>query len=43
MMSCIATVGKCGVTATPSFANQKINSVIPNEKTDSRFLYYVFT
>ena len=43
MMSCIATVGKCGVTTKPSFTNQQINSVIPDDKTDSRFLYYIFT
>jgi len=43
VMSCIATVGKCGVTARPSFTNQQINSVIPNDDTDSLFLYYVFT
>ncbi len=43
MMSCIATVGKCGITARPSFTNQQINSVIPNGDVDSRFLYYVFT
>ncbi|MGH2359512.1 MAG: restriction endonuclease subunit S [bacterium] len=42
MMSCIATVGKCGVTAKPSFTNQQINSVIPSDKTESGFLYYVF-
>jgi len=43
MMSCIATVGRCGVTTRPSFTNQQINSVIPLESTDARFLYYVFT
>jgi len=43
MMSCIATVGKCGVTARPSFTNQQINSVIPDDDTDPRFLYYIFT
>uniref|UniRef100_A0A7C4W6R9 Restriction endonuclease subunit S n=1 Tax=Desulfatirhabdium butyrativorans TaxID=340467 RepID=A0A7C4W6R9_9BACT len=43
MMSCIATVGKCGTTTRPSFTNQQINSVIPNDEVDSRFLYYVFT
>ena len=42
-MSCIATVGKCGVTSKPSFTNQQINSVIPGAETDSRFLYYAFT
>ncbi|MDZ7337192.1 MAG: restriction endonuclease subunit S [candidate division KSB1 bacterium] len=43
MMSCIATVGRCGITTSPSFTNQQINSVIPTEEIDSRFLYYVFT
>ncbi|MCX6092679.1 MAG: restriction endonuclease subunit S, partial [Candidatus Bipolaricaulota bacterium] len=42
MMSCIATVGKCGITARPSFTNQQINSVVPDDGTDARFLYYVF-
>ena len=43
LMSCIATVGRCGVTTQPSFTNQQINSVIPGGGMDSRFLYYVFT
>ena len=43
LMSCIATVGRCGVTTRPSFTNQQINSVIPGGRVDSRFLYYVFT
>lgn len=43
MMSCIATIGRCGVTTRPSFTNQQINSVIPRDNADSRFLYYVFT
>jgi len=43
MMSCIATVGRCGVTAKPSFTNQQINSVIPTGNVDTRFLYYAFT
>ncbi|MDE0145224.1 MAG: restriction endonuclease subunit S [Nitrospira sp.] len=43
LMSCIATVGRCGVTTRPSFTNQQINSVIPVSGVDSRFLYYVFT
>jgi type I restriction enzyme S subunit len=43
MMSCIATVGRCGITTRPSFTNQQINSVIPNNGVDSRLLYYVFT
>ena len=43
LMSCIATVGRCGVTTQPSFTNQQINSVVPGVGLDSRFLYYVFT
>lgn len=43
MMSCIATVGRCGITVRPSFTNQQINSLIPNSDADSRYLYYVFT
>ena len=45
MMSCIATVGKCGITVKPSDVSQtqQINSVVPYDSFDSRFLYYVFT
>ncbi|MBC7232148.1 MAG: restriction endonuclease subunit S [Chloroflexi bacterium] len=43
MMSCIATVGRCGITTRPSFTNQQINSVVPHDGVDSRLLYYVFT
>lgn len=43
MMSCIATIGKCGITTRPSFTNQQINSVICSENVDPRFLYYIFT
>jgi len=43
MMSCIATIGKCGITTRPSFTNQQINSVICEEYVDPRYLYYCFT
>ena len=43
LVSCIATIGKCGVTTRPSFTNQQINSVIPESGVDPLFLYYVFT
>ncbi len=43
MMSCIATIGECGITTRPSFTNQQINSLIPRSGIDTRFLYYVFT
>lgn len=42
MMSCIATIGKCGITTRPSFTNQQINSVICNEDVHPEFLYYSF-
>jgi len=42
MMSCIATVGKCGITVEPSFTNQQINSVICNNNVEPRYLYYCF-
>ena len=44
MMSCIATIGKCGITAEDSFTNQQINSVIcDTKKVYPPYLYYVFT
>ncbi len=42
MMSCIATIGKCGLTVRPSFTNQQINSVICNSGVLAKYLYYVF-
>lgn len=42
MFTCIgATIGKCGIAATESLTNQQINSVIANEDTDPKFLYYL--
>ena len=43
MTSCIATIGKCGITTRPSFTNQQINSVICDKDVEPRFLYYAFT
>jgi len=44
VMSCIATIGKCGITTKPSFTNQQINSVICDEKKIyPLYLYYLFT
>jgi type I restriction enzyme S subunit len=42
LMSCIATVGKCGITTRASFTNQQINAVIPNERVHPLFLLYLF-
>jgi type I restriction enzyme S subunit len=43
MMSCIATIGNCGITTRPSFTNQQINSLICGEDADPKFVYYSFT
>ena len=43
MMSCIATIGNCGITTRPSFTNQQINSLICGDNVDPRFVYYCFT
>lgn len=43
MVSCIATVGKVGITSTESVTNQQINSIIPNEDlVISDYLFYWF-
>ena len=42
MFTCIgATIGKCGIAPADCLTNQQINSVIANESTDSKFLYYL--
>ncbi len=43
MMSCIATIGRCGITTRTSFTNQQINSVICNDGVIPKYLYYCFT
>jgi type I restriction enzyme S subunit len=42
MMSCIATVGCCGITERASFTNQQINAVTCNSSTKPEFLYWTF-
>ena len=42
MMSCIATIGNCGITTRPSFTNQQINSLICGEDANPKFVYYSF-
>ncbi len=39
--TCIASVGKIGVTSTESLTNQQINSIIVNNLHDWRFVYYL--
>ena len=42
MFTCIgATIGKCGIAPADCLTNQQINSVVANESTDSKFLYYL--
>jgi len=42
MVSCLATIGKTGITSKDSFTNQQINSIIPNKNVNSKWLYYYF-
>lgn len=40
--TCIGnTIGKCGLTSEDSLTNQQINSIVPNDKHDSLFVYYL--
>lgn len=42
MFTCIgATIGKCGIAPHECLTNQQINSVVANDETDSKFLYYL--
>jgi type I restriction enzyme S subunit len=42
MFTCIgATIGKCGIAPSECLTNQQINSVLANDTTDPRFLYYL--
>ncbi len=43
MMSCIATVGRCGITVEKSFTNQQINTLVCNQsKAMPSFMYWMF-
>lgn len=42
LMSCIATIGKSGITTKASFTNQQINAVICGSQITPEFLYYTF-
>ena len=43
MMSCIATVGRCGITTRPSFTNQQINSLICGPEFSPEYAFYCFS
>ncbi|MBI3617943.1 MAG: restriction endonuclease subunit S [Candidatus Omnitrophica bacterium] len=43
MVSCLATIGKVGITVKDSFTNQQINSIIPDSnKVVPEWIYYYF-
>ncbi len=40
--TCIGnTIGKCGITSASCLTNQQINSIVPNDEHDPRFIYYL--
>lgn len=39
--TCIASLGKIGISSSECLTNQQINSLIPNEDNDPRYLYYL--
>ncbi len=42
MVTCIGnTIGKCGLSSSDCLTNQQINSIIPNEGIDPKFVYYL--
>ena len=42
VFTCIGnTIGKCGISAEDSLTNQQINSVVPNDEHDPKFVYYL--
>ena len=42
LVTCIGnTIGKCALSPSPCLTNQQINSIIPNDEFDARFVYYL--
>ncbi len=42
MVTCIGnTIGKCGLSSSDCLTNQQINSIIPSEGIDPKFVYYL--
>lgn len=39
-VSCIATVGLVSLTCVNSFTNQQINTIVPNNKNNSQYIYF---
>ena len=42
-ITCIASIGKACIAPQKSVTNQQINSILPNDKFDSHYLYYFIT
>ena len=40
VVTCIGNLGRCAITTARSATNQQINSVLPSNKVDVKFLYY---
>lgn len=41
MVACIASIGKIALSKTEGITNQQINTIVPNEEYDYKFLYYL--
>jgi len=42
MVTCIGnTIGKCGISASECLTNQQINTIVPYEGIDPKFVYYL--
>ena len=41
MVACIASIGKIALSEAEGITNQQINTIIPNEEYDYKFLYYL--
>ena len=42
MVTCIGnTIGKCGLSSSDCLTNQQINSIVPSEGIDPKFVYYL--
>lgn len=42
LVTCIASIGKNAILRVMGACNQQINAILPNENSDSDFLYYLF-
>ena len=41
LVTCIASIGKNAILRVPGGCNQQINAIVPNERFDVEFLYYL--